>query len=65
MLGALLPASFLLTWEPTAQESSQPQVVPSMSVIPGLLLTKGAQGRVFVHPLVLVHLGPLFITYCP
>lgn len=37
-----------------------------MSVIPGLLLTKeGAQGRAFVHPLLLVHLGPLFLTYCP
>lgn len=46
-----------------AQESSQPQVVPSMSVIPGLLLTKeGVQDRVFVHPLLLVHQGPLFIT---
>lgn len=32
-----------------------------MSVIPGLLLTKQrAQGRVFVHPLLLVHLGPIF-----
>ena len=37
-----------------------------MSVIPGLLLTKeGVQGRVFVRPLLLVHLGPIFITYCP
>lgn len=35
-----------------------------MSVIPGLVLTKdGVQDRVFVHPLLLVHLGPLFITY--
>lgn len=44
---SLSPSSWL--WEP-AQESSQPQVVPSMFVIPGLLLTKeGAQvGCLFI-----------------
>lgn len=45
---SLSPSSWL--WEPTAQESSQPQVVPSMFVIPGLLLTEeGAQvGCLFI-----------------
>lgn len=61
---SMFPSSQL--WEPKAQESSQLQVVPSMFVIPGLLLTKeGAQGWVFVHPFLLIHLGPLFITCCP
>lgn len=58
--------SFLLALGTKAQESSQLQVVPSMFVVPGLLLTKrGAQGRVSVHPFLLIHLGPLFITCCP
>lgn len=63
MLGALLPPSF---GNQQHRKAVSPRVVPAMSVIPGLLLTKeGAQGRVFVHPLLLVHLGPIFITYCP
>lgn len=58
------PSSWL--GEPQAQESSQLQVVPSMFVIPGLLLTKeGARGRVFVLPFLLIRPGPLFVTCCP
>ena len=48
------------------RKAVSPGVVPSMSVIPGLLLAgEGAQGRVSVHPLLSVPLGPLFISCGP
>lgn len=43
------------------RKAVSPRVVPSVFVIPGLLLAERAQGGVFVHPPILVHLGRKFI----
>lgn len=59
---ALLPDSFFKALGTKSIRKHQPQVVPSMCVIPGLLLTnEGAQRKWILHSSYPGPLGPIFI----